>query len=340
MRIDQFDPAADEDRLRACHQMFSDSRPADDPTLPPPSLAMYRSWLARGPADEPQQCWAATAESGELLGCYVLQLPRRENRGSGFLGPLTAAGARRRGVGTALVGHAARQAQRAGRALLMSDARAGSPGAAFAAALGATPGLQDARRVLDTGPELHARLPGLRAEAEARAAGYTLRRWTGPTPGDLTAGVCALIGAMADAPHSDSYEPETWDEARLREADERAAARGSAEYAVAAVHDASGALAALTQVTVDPAGQEGWGHQQITAVTRPHRGHRLGMLIKVAMLQWLAGAEPGLRHIQTFNAVPNAHMIAVNEALGHRVTDYFQGYELTVAAALALPVPA
>ena len=36
-----------------------------------------------------------------------------------------------------------------------------------------------------------------------------------------------------------------------------------------------------------------WGFQELTAVTRPHRGHRLGLLVKAAMLEWLAtGAIP------------------------------------------------
>jgi hypothetical protein len=63
------------------------------------------------------------------------------------------------------------------------------------------------------------------------------------------------------------------------------------------------------------------------------------MLLKVAMLQWLAKAELQIRHISTFNAVPNEHMIAVNEALGHRVSDYFQSFEMPVDAAVKLAVP-
>jgi hypothetical protein len=86
-------------------------------------------------------------------------------------------------------------------------------------------------------------------------------------------------------------------------------------YSVAAVHDETGEMAALNQVFVDPA-EPTWGHQGITGVTRPHRGHRLGLLIKAAMLGWLATAEPGLVHIETNNAASNSYMIAVNEALG------------------------
>jgi len=178
----------------------------------------------------------------------------------------------------------------------------------------------------------------LLADAQPHAAGYSIRRWTGPTPADLVNGVCVLFSTMADAPHDEAYEPETWDAARLAADEERAAARGSRDYSIAAIHDNTGDMAALTQVTVDPAQPPGWAHQQITAVTRAHRGHRLGMLLKVMMLGWLAEAEPQIRHIVTYNAVPNQYMIAVNEALGHRVSDYFQSYELPVEAALKLPV--
>jgi hypothetical protein len=145
---------------------------------------------------------------------------------------------------------------------------------------------------------------------------------------------------MADAPSSDSYEPISWDADRLRAAEQRSVVQGTREYSVAAIQDGTGEMAALTQVTVDPAGAPGWAYQQLTAVTRPHRGHRLGMLIKVAMLEWLVTAEPQLRQIMTFNAVPNQYMIEVNEALGHRVSDYFDTFELPVEAALKLAVSA
>jgi len=195
--------------------------------------------------------------------------------------------------------------------------------------------MRAARRVLDVGPALHARLPGLRAEAAARAAGYSLRRWTGPVPDELVDQACSVFAAMADAPREENVEAEDWDPPRLRTIEQRLIAQGKRWYQVAAIHDASGEMAAMTEVEVDPA-IDGWASQGDTAVTRPHRGHRLGLHIKVAMLEWLASTEPQVRHIMTYNAVENEHMIAVNAALGHRVTDYFQRSELEVAAARAL----
>jgi RimJ/RimL family protein N-acetyltransferase len=147
--------------------------------------------------------------------------------------------------------------------------------------------------------------------------------------------VCSLQTAMEDAPREDSVEPERWDPARVRAAEARATAEGGRWYEVAAMHDASGEMAALTQVNIDP-DIDGWARQDITAVTRPHRGHRLGLHVKVAMLDWLAEVEPQVRHIMTFNAVANEHMVAVNADLGHRISDYFQSFELDVAAARKL----
>ena len=50
-------------------------------------------------------------------------------------------------------------------------------------------------------------------------------------------------------------------------------------------------MAAFSEVIVDPEAPD-WGFQQLTAVIRPHRGHRLGLLVKTAMLELLAAQEP------------------------------------------------
>jgi RimJ/RimL family protein N-acetyltransferase len=72
-------------------------------------------------------------------------------------------------------------------------------------------------------------------------------------------------------------------------------------------------------------------------VTKQHRGHRLGLLVKIAMLELLAEREPALRHIVTSNAEQNEHMVAVNELLGYQVADYFQSWQFGVAALAPSP---
>jgi hypothetical protein len=54
-----------------------------------------------------------------------------------------------------------------------------------------------------------------------------------------------------------------------------------------------------------------------TVVIRKHRGHRLGLLAKIAMMELLATTEPQLERISTWNAENNEHMIAINEAIGY-----------------------
>jgi len=67
-------------------------------------------------------------------------------------------------------------------------------------------------------------------------------------------------------------------------------------------------------------------------VIRAHRGHRLGLLTKTAMLELLASAEPQLEWITTGNAAANEHMIAVNEQLGYQVAEPgWRFYEIPVA---------
>jgi GNAT superfamily N-acetyltransferase len=334
VRIEQFDPKADEQQLRACHQIVVSGQPQDDPGVPPISWGMFSAWWAFGLFDEPKESWLAVADDGTPIGCYELDLPARENKTAGFLYPIVALSWRRQGIGTALVAHATSRAELAGRTLLTSNARTGSPGCAFAAALGARASSVEARRVLDLDPAVVASLAGLRAQAEPKAAGYRLRHWTGPAPEDLVGQICALEDAMGDAPHEDWFEPLSWDEERIRAADRRLLAHGARQYSIGAMHEASGELAALTQCMVDP-DVAGWAFQGMTAVTRRHRGHRLGMLLKVAMLEQLADLEPQVRQVMTFNDVDNAHMIAVNDGLGHRVTDQFRNFELDLAAAAA-----
>ena len=52
---------------------------------------------------------------------------------------------------------------------------------------------------------------------------------------------------------------------------------------------------------------------------RAHRGHRLGLRLKLAMADWLSAERPDVLATDTWNAEDNGPMIAVNEALGMRV---------------------
>ena len=193
----------------------------------------------------------------------------------------------------------------------------------------------DARRFLDLGKADAGRFARLRADATGPAAGYSLISWTGVTPERERGGVAGVFNAMNDAPREEGwFEDDIWDADRVRDrGDMQLRFAGTRGYSVAAIHDATGDMAALTQLFVDPADPD-WGHQGLTGVTRPHRGHRLGLLTKAAMLEWMATAEPQLEHVETNNAEANSYMIAVNEALGFELASRsFQFFALPVAKA-------
>ncbi|MCW2813716.1 MAG: family N-acetyltransferase [Nocardioides sp.] len=58
-----------------------------------------------------------------------------------------------------------------------------------------------------------------------------------------------------------------------------------------------------------------------TIVLPEHRGHRLGLALKVAHHQALLARFPDVEWIATATADVNAHMNAVNDRLGIRVVE-------------------
>jgi GNAT superfamily N-acetyltransferase len=307
---------------------------ADDPLGPPMSERMARA-LLKSPG-EPARTWFVPGDDeGSAIAVCQLRMPTAENRHQAYVYLEVHPDHRRRGIGLALLRHAARQAAEDGRSALSGDAIGGSAGEAFALRTGATPGQESARRVLVLEKLPAGKLAELRASAERAAAGYSIVSWTDWIPEEYLAGIAGVFNAMSDAPRDPGHEPRRWDVQRVRErVDEPRALFGSRGYWIAALHDGTGEMAAISQVEISPEYPQ-WGHQQITAVTRQHRGHRLGLLVKAAMTQWLGTAEPGLRRIVTWNATANAHMIAINETLGYELLDpQSRAYEVGVADVL------
>jgi len=60
------------------------------------SLAGFRSWWAYGFTGDPRQVWLA-ADAGGPVGCYLLELPERENVRVGVCLPVVAPAGRGHG---------------------------------------------------------------------------------------------------------------------------------------------------------------------------------------------------------------------------------------------------
>ena len=319
MRILPLD-LADTGAVRACLEVHDAAMRADDPFEPPMSLALFRSRLTEAWSGAPAETWIAAGDADlAVAGWYRAEFPELENRDRTGLELVVHPARRHGGLGATLLRHAAGRAAASGRTVVDGFVQPGSAGEAFARRAGATLGQTDVRRVIELAKVPAGATARLRETAAKAADGYSLVRWEGVTPDARLEQVASQQNAMNDAPRDAGVAPVAWDAQRVRDRmNARIARSPGRRYSLAAVQDATGEMAALTVVSVDP-GMPDWGHQLITAVTRPHRGHRLGLLTKAAMMEWLAGAEPQVARIVTWNAASNKYMIAVNEELGYEV---------------------
>jgi GNAT superfamily N-acetyltransferase len=331
MRIEQLDPA-DEKTARACYDVMLAAHEVDEPVEPPMSYETFRLYLREGWEKSPGEVWVAADDAGAVAGYYRMHLPDLENLDEASSGPIVHPAVRRRGIGRELLRHEGGRAEANGRTRFGASTTAGAAGDAFAQAVGARLDLEEVRRIQYLREIAPDTIAALRATAGQAAAGYSLTSWTGPVPEQYEAAMAGVFNAFNDAPHGENEEPEVWDAKRIRERTGIFVRAGLLRgYAIAGLCDATGEMAAISQVIVDPEASQ-WGFQQLTAVVRTHRGHRLGLLTKTAMLELLASAEPQIEWIATGNAATNEHMIAVNEQLGYKVVEPgWRSYEMPVA---------
>jgi GNAT superfamily N-acetyltransferase len=159
MGIERFG-AEDERRADACYEIFLATRAADNPDEPPMSRRVFTGWLKTGWVGDPREIWLL-ADDGGIDGWYLLGLPDRDNGHLGTLDITVRPDRQRRGVGTALLRHAATRAVANGRHLLTGYAFTGTAGEAFARAAGATGGQTEIHRAMDIGAMSAERLASL-----------------------------------------------------------------------------------------------------------------------------------------------------------------------------------
>ena len=162
-------------------------------------------------------------------------------------------------------------------------------------------------------------LDALEREALAKAEPYELLAWTDRCPDEYVEQLAVLMSRMStDAPTGGlSYDEETWDVARVRHVENIWKQAGNVSLVTAARHRERGELAAYSVLELAP-GKPWLADQDDTLVAASHRGHRLGMLVKILNLRRLLAGYPAVERVTTFNAAENDHMLAINVALGFR----------------------
>lgn len=157
------------------------------------------------------------------------------------------------------------------------------------------------------------------ATAHARSGPeFATHHWTGRTPERWLDDIATLVTRMStDAPDAGLETPEdVWTAERVASEDARREADDPRRLVTTAVeHVPSGRLVAFTEFSVPPQAHRA-AMQYATLVLPEYRGHRLGMLVKLANLDYLTLVSPGHPSVATFNAEENRPMLDVNEALG------------------------
>ncbi|GAA1966317.1 GNAT family N-acetyltransferase [Nocardioides panacihumi] len=321
----------DEDVLASWHGVLHAVDQADRPaTADTWSLDEVRAELRQDSGYWRRLAFVAR-DAGRTVGAAWLALSLQDNRHRGELFVAVLPSARRRGVGTALLDHLEDIARTEGRTVAGAESDwptvagpkgAGWPGPEFLAGRGYEQVLLDVQRRLSL-PVPSGLLDELAAQAGAHTDGYELRSWVGPVPEEHVAGWAALDASLeTEAPTGGlDLEPRAAAIAKVREDEQLFAAQGRTSYATVAL-DAAGEVVAYTQIARSRDGT-GKAYQEGTLVRRDHRGHRLGLAVKVANLRLLQDAGLGdVDRLVTYNAASNEHMIAVNEALGFRVVEW------------------
>lgn len=300
----------------------------DLPEDPPWQDNKVREYLAETMPGERRISWVAEDD----------RLPEGESRvfghvnllllgDIGVLEVLVDPGLRQRGLGRQLVAVAARRAYLEGFSSIGVEAIGDTPAIPFWESLGFEREYVETRSVLGLSTVDWLALGEM---ARGIGTGYRVEFHPGgPPEGLLEAYAQAKLDAQTDEDDLD-LAPRSSDPQRLRDSLDTLHRRGLKPYIVLAIHEATGAVAGLTEVVV-PAQHPKRADQYDTIVVRDHRGYGIDRAIKARMLFELRSAEPHLLEVQTWNAQHNESMLKVNAELGFQPDRDWYEYGTDVA---------
>jgi GNAT superfamily N-acetyltransferase len=327
-RIRPVDPA-DEAAFADFYHVFTASQVHDRPgTFTPTGAGAARDEYLRAPANRKNSLFAMyAADTAVATGGLHLELT--SNRHLAMLSVHVHPDHRRRGFGSAVLARLEAEAIEAGRTTCYVETNL-PPGAdveesgqyKFADPRGYRLALLEQRRQLDLPAKID--LVPLADEAAGHHRGYRVVAFQGGVPDDYLKGFAALMAVLdMEAPTGDvEVEAGDPDPELVRQREAVRLDRGEAAFGAVALSP-DGEVVAATRIW-EESGDKSKLSQGGTIVRRDHRGHRLGLAVKIANLRQLGSSHSC---VTTWNALANRPMIAINEALGFRVIEQGAGYQ-------------
>jgi GNAT superfamily N-acetyltransferase len=279
--------------------------------------------LVREKTPDNQVLGLCVYDGAALVGAGLAMYSLVDNTDKAYVFPMVDPPARGRGAGGALVEALVERCRELGRTTITSNAAYAGPERAdadpvrFAARHGFRVANTEIHRQLHL-PVADTLLDEIDAEALPHREGYAVETFVDGIPDELLPSYCALINKLVvDAPSGEvDYEEQAATPESVREHVAKDVRIGRQLFHALALRD--GEAVAQTDIAVQSQGTTAvqWG----TYVSREHRGHRLGLAVKVANLRVLQADRPDVARIDTGNADTNAHMISINERLGFEVS--------------------
>jgi GNAT superfamily N-acetyltransferase len=274
-------------------------------------------------------------DTDSVVACLDVSLPIKENLHLGYLGVAVAPLHRHQGAGRGLLHHAEGIARERGRETVIAHTERALSGdlrdERFAAAAGYTAGVRMAARELFLPADADL-LDRLEVEAAAHASNYKVVTWSRSCPDEYVPDRVGLSRTMStDAPHSEAErDAEEWDAGRLRDWERIVVEMDRVLLASGAIEASTGRLVGFSELSVSLTSPK-FAYQFDTVVAPTHRGHRLGLLLKLATLQQLTEISPHTERVITNNAIINEPMIRVNEAMGFRLRTNRTSWQKTLS---------
>lgn len=309
----------DERALRAWWEVGS-AATAERPGKPWPAWEVSRGALS---ADNPEYdtTLVGAFDGPHLVGSVLFLAPLNENQHTCSLNVYVIPSRRRGGIGSQVVADAEARAAALGRTTLHSEGYVppGETGPAelFALAQGYSVASREGFKELMLA-DYRARRDTLVETVGTAADDYSIVTFDTVCPEEHVASFGRLLGTLiAEIPLGElDLEDSQWSPERLRAAERRLVGIGRHVLTALAIAP-DGSVAGCSDVRINDADPT-HGQVGVTIVDPAHRGHRLGLALKIATHDLVVATYRDCASVDTCNAEVNEHMNAVNEAFGYR----------------------
>ena len=318
--VEQINPR-NEAALRAWWEV-GHAATAERPGKPWPLWEQSRVAL---PADNPERgiTLLGAIDGREMVGAGLLTRTLKDNLHSAMAFAWTRPDRTREGIGRRVVSELELIAAGDGRTTIQSEAYlppGGSAGAEhFATAMGYAVASRESIKEL-TLTDFTDRRDALAVEAGA-ARDFRILTFDTVCPDEHLESFGRLLGMLMDEVPLGELDlgASDWSPERIRAAEQRLLDIGRHSHTALAIAP-DGAVAGVSDVRMDD-DDPVHGQVGITIVDPAHRGHRLGLALKLATHDLAVATYPELVVLDTSNAEVNTSMNAVNAALGYRTIE-------------------